>query len=101
MAFNRKDSDRKPASTDAVRAERMKSVVASISHYRIEGNEWITSVETAWAPDWVGTEQPRTVRLTGDVAEVMPLWRAMPNWGAGHLSRSRVRFEHIASVRSS
>lgn len=95
VAFNLEGSDRTPATNEAERAALMKSLVAYIGRYRIEGDQWVTSVETAWAPDWVGTEQRRTVRLDGDDAEVTTPWRVMPNWGAGRLSRSLVRFKRV------
>ena len=96
VAFNLEGSDRKPAATDTERAELMKSLVAYIGRYRIEGDQWVTTVETAWAPEWVGTEQRRSVRLDGDYAEVTTPWRVMPNWGAGRPSRSLIRFKRIS-----
>ena len=96
VAFNLEGSDRKPASTDAERAALLKSLVAYIGRYRVEGDQWVTSVQTAWAPDWVGTEQRRTIRLDGDYADVTTPWRVMPNWNAGRPSRSLIRFKRAS-----
>ncbi len=49
----------------------MKTLVAYIGRYRVEGNQWVTSVQTAWAPEWVGTEQRRTIEINGDYANVI------------------------------
>ncbi|EIZ82824.1 hypothetical protein WYO_4700 [Methylobacterium sp. GXF4] len=92
VAFNLEGTDRRPAETDADRAALMKTLVAYIGRYRIEGDQWITHVQTAWAPEWVNTEQRRSITLHGDEADVMTPWRIMPNWDAGRLSRSIIRF---------
>lgn len=96
VAFNLEGSDRKPASTDAERAALLNSLVAYIGRYRVEGDQWVTSVQTAWAPEWVGTEQRRTIRLDGNYADVTTPWRVMPNWNAGRPSRSHVRFKRAS-----
>ncbi|SDA14578.1 Lipocalin-like domain-containing protein [Methylobacterium sp. UNC378MF] len=95
VAFNLEGSERKPATTDAERSALMKTLVAYIGRYRIEGDEWVTSVQTAWAPEWVGTEQRRSIRIDGDYADVTTPWRKMPNWDDGRLSRSIIRFRHL------
>lgn len=92
VAFNLEGSHRHPAKTDEERARLMKTLVAYIGRYRVVGDQWITSVQTAWAPEWVGTEQRRTVAVTGDHADVVTPWRKMPNWAEGRLSRSIIRF---------
>ncbi|MBE7197564.1 MAG: lipocalin-like domain-containing protein [Parafilimonas terrae] len=96
VAFNLEGSNRQPATSDAERAELMKSLVAYIGRYRIEGDEWVTAVQTAWAPEWVGTEQRRAIRMDGDYADVTTPWRVMPNWGGGRPSRSHVRFKRVS-----
>ncbi len=81
VAFNLEGTDRRPAETDADRAALMKTLVAYIGRYRIEGDQWITHVQTAWAPEWVNTEQRRSITLHGDEADVMTPWRIMPELG--------------------
>ncbi|NHO34414.1 lipocalin-like domain-containing protein [Acetobacter fallax] len=92
VAFNLEGSDRHPAHSDTDRASLMRTLVAYIGRYRIEGDQWITHVQTAWAPEWVGTEQRRTVSMTERYADVVTPWRRMPNWAPEHLSRSIIRF---------
>ncbi|GBQ26362.1 lipocalin-like domain-containing protein [Gluconacetobacter sacchari] len=100
VAFNLEGSDRQPATTDWDRAQLMKTLVAYIGRYRIEQDQWITRVETAWAPEWVGTEQRRTVTVDGPHATVVTPWREMPNWGNGSPSRSLIRFRRAAPLGS-
>ncbi|MBF0852384.1 lipocalin-like domain-containing protein [Gluconobacter sp. R75690] len=95
VAFNLEGSDRQPPKTDVERAHLMKTLVAYIGRYRIEGNQWVTNVQTAWTPEWVGTEQRRTIEINGDFANVITPWRIMPNWDSGKLSRSIIRFKRI------
>ena len=96
VAFNLEGSDRKTAATDAERAALLKTLVAYIGRYRIEGDQWVTDVQTAWIPEWVGTEQRRDVRIDGDYADVTTPWRVMPNWNDGRMSRSHIRFKHAS-----
>src|SRR5689334_17311418 len=50
---------RKPAKTDQERAGLLNSLVAYTGTYRVQGDKWTTTVEVAWNPEWVGTEQAR------------------------------------------
>ncbi|BAQ48372.1 MULTISPECIES: lipocalin-like domain-containing protein [Methylobacterium] len=96
VAFNLEGSDRKPARSEADRAALMHTLVAYIGRYRVEGDQWVTSVQTAWAPEWVGTEQRRTIHIDGDTADVTTPWREMPNWDEGKPSRSLIRFRRAS-----
>ncbi|CAK7191911.1 hypothetical protein COMNV_00091 [Commensalibacter sp. Nvir] len=92
VAFNLEGTGREPAHSDEDRAHLMETLVAYIGRYRIEGNQWVTTVQTAWAPEWVGTEQRRTVTIEGDTAQVVTPWRKMPNWAKDQMSRSIIKF---------
>ena len=48
------------------RAALHKSMLAYTGKYRIEGNEFITTVDASWNEGWNGTEQRRRFRLDGD-----------------------------------
>jgi hypothetical protein len=87
-------SDRKPAKTVEERAELLNTVVAYTGQYRVEGDKWITKVDVAWNPEWVGTEQVRTFKLEGNRLQVLTPWRVMPNWPQKGVTRSIVTFEH-------
>jgi hypothetical protein len=57
---------RKPPTTDQDRADIFKNLVAYTGTYRVEGDKWITKVDVAGNPAWVGTEQTRTFKLEGN-----------------------------------
>jgi hypothetical protein len=84
---------RKPAKTAEERAELLSTLVAYTGLYRVEGDTWITKVDVAWNPEWVGTEQRRSFKVDGDRLAVLTPWRIMPNWPERGLQRSIVSFE--------
>jgi hypothetical protein len=75
---------RKAPNTDQDRADLFKSMVAYTGNYRVEGDKWITKVDVAANPAWVGTEQTRFFRVDGNRLQestaVMP-WAARPEKG--------------------
>ena len=84
---------RKPAKTVEEKAELLSTLVAYTGTYRVEGDKWITSVEVAWNPAWVGTDQTRNFKLDGDQLQVLTPWRVMPNWADKGMTRSIITFE--------
>jgi len=84
---------RKPARTVEDRADLLSSLVAYTGPYRIEGDKWITKVEVAWNPEWVGTEQTRFFKVDGDRLQVLSTWRVMPNWPEKGMTRSILTLE--------
>ena len=50
--------------------------------YRIEGDKFITKVDIAWHPSWVGTEQVRFFHVEGDRLKITMAPQAMPRYGA-------------------
>jgi len=84
---------RKPAKTVEDRAELLNSLVAYTGMYRIEQDTWITKVDVAWNPEWLGTEQKRFFKVDGERLQVLTPWRVMPNWADKGMTRSIVTFE--------
>jgi hypothetical protein len=84
---------RKPAKTVEERANLLSTVIAYAGTYRLEGDKWITKVEVAWNPEWIGTEQTRSYKVDGDRLQVLTPWRVMPNWPEKGMTRSIVTFE--------
>ncbi|HXX54427.1 MAG TPA: lipocalin-like domain-containing protein [Thermodesulfovibrionales bacterium] len=84
---------RKPAKTVQDRAELLGNLISYTGTYRIEGDKWITKVEVAWNPEWIGTEQTRSFKLDGDRLQVLTPWRVMPNWTDKGMTRSIITFE--------
>ncbi len=75
---------RKAPNTDQDRADLFKSLVAYTGMYRVEGDKWITKVDVAANPAWVGTEQARFFRVDGDrLQESTPVmqWAIRPDKG--------------------
>jgi hypothetical protein len=83
---------RKAAKTDPERAELLSTLVAYTGTYRVDGDKWITNVEVAWNPEWVGTEQSRSFKLDGEQLQVLTPWRLMPNWADKGMTRSIITF---------
>jgi hypothetical protein len=84
---------RKPAKTAEEKAELLETLVAYTGTYRVEGDKWITNVEVAWNPAWVGTEQSRSFKVEGEHLQVLSPWRVMPNWADKGMTRSIITFE--------
>ena len=42
------------------------SMYAYSGKYQLRDDKWITKVDTAWNPGWVGTNQMRTFKFDGD-----------------------------------
>src|ERR1700742_3428346 len=59
-------SGRKPGTDDAARAALQKSMLSYSGHYRVEGDDFITSVDVSWNEEWNGSEQRRHYRIEGD-----------------------------------
>jgi len=84
---------RKPAGTTEEKAALLDSLVAYSGKYRLEGDKWITRVDAAWNPAWVGTEQTRPFKVEGGQLQVLTPWRVMPNWADKGTTRSIITFE--------
>ena len=68
----------------------LNTLVAYTGTYRVEGDKWITKVEVAWNPEWVGSEQTRFFKLDRDRLRVL---RVMPNWADKGMTRSILSFQ--------
>ena len=58
--------NRKTGSGDAERTALHKSMLAYTGKYRIEGGDFITTVDVSWNEIWNGTEQKRHYKIEGD-----------------------------------
>jgi hypothetical protein len=57
---------RRGGTDDAARAALHKSMLAYSGRYRVEGSDFITTVEVSWNEQWNGTEQRRHYSIEGD-----------------------------------
>jgi Lipocalin-like domain len=83
---------RKPAKTAQERAELFTTLIAYTGTYRVEADKWTTKVDVSWIPEWVGTDQVRTLTVDGERLTVMSPWRVNPNWPDKGMTRSIVAF---------
>jgi hypothetical protein len=58
--------DRVPAESEPGRAALHKSMLAYTGKYRVDGDEFITTVDASWNEVWNGTEQRRRFSIEGD-----------------------------------
>ena len=96
LSFTLAAEGRQPAESLAERAALQSSLIAYTGTYRLEEDRWITTVDVAWNPEWVGTEQTRFFQINGDLLTVHTPWRVMPNWPERGLTRSIVRFRRCS-----
>jgi hypothetical protein len=87
--------DRKAPATDSDRANLLKTLVAYSGKYRIEGNQWIARIDTAWNPAWDGTDQVRSFQIVGNRLTVTSTWQAAVNFPGAPLSRGTLLFERV------
>jgi Lipocalin-like domain len=81
---------RKAPATDQDRAGLFNSLVAYTGPYRVEGDKWITTVDVSANPAWVGTEQTRSFRVTGDRLQEITAWAARPD---NRMARAVITYE--------
>ena len=58
--------DREAATSDAGLADLFRSMTAYTGKWRVEGDLFVTTVDMAWDPNWIGTEQARFFKIDGD-----------------------------------
>jgi hypothetical protein len=58
--------NRRAGMSDIERTALHKSMLAYSGKYRVEGHDFITTVEVSWNEAWNGTEQRRHFRIEGD-----------------------------------
>ena len=83
---------RKAPTTDQDRAGLFNSLVAYTGSYRVDGDKWITTVDVSANPVWVGTEQTRSFRVTGDRLQEVTAWAARPD---NRMARAVITYERV------
>src|SRR5437667_90980 len=71
---------RRAPQTDEDRARLLRTMVAYSGLYRLEGDKWVTAVDVAWNPAWIGTDQVRFYKLEGDRLVVNSVWAPSTNF---------------------
>ena len=96
VSFTLTAEGRKPTTDLEGDAALLSSLVAYSGTYRLEDDRWITAVDVAWKPEWVGTEQTRFFSIDDDELTVRTPWRVMPNWPKQGPTRSIVIFKRCS-----
>ena len=66
---------------DQSAANLFDSMMAYSGRYRLQGDDcFITTVDSAWLPAWLGTEQVRYFKINGEVLSVVGLFRENPKY---------------------
>jgi hypothetical protein len=86
---------RKAPSTESDRSNLLNTLVAYSGTYRIEGNQWIASIDTAWNPAWDGTDQVRSFQIVGNQLTVTSTWQKALNFPDSPPSRGTLLFERV------
>jgi hypothetical protein len=81
---------RKAPTTDQDLAGLYNSLVAYTGSYRVDGDKWMTTVDVSANPAWVGTDQTRTFRITGDRLQEITAWAARPD---NRMARAVITYE--------
>ena len=69
---------RKAPQSDADHVRIFRTMSAYSGPYRLEGDKWITAVDVAWNPAWIGTDEVRFYKLDGDRLIVSTPWAPSP-----------------------
>lgn len=59
----------------------LRGMLAYSGRFRIEGDKFITAVDIAWHPSWIGTEQVRFFGVVGDRLTITTAPQTMPRYG--------------------
>jgi hypothetical protein len=67
--------------TDAAPGELLDSMIAYSDRYRLQGDDcFITTVDNAWRPAWIGTEQVRFFKMDGENLSAVSALREEPKY---------------------
>jgi hypothetical protein len=73
------------------RAELFDGLYAYTGTYTVKGNAVTIHVESAWQPDWVGTEKTRTLKLDHDKLSIVTAPMKSPVDGKTYISTTTFR----------
>jgi len=73
------------------RAQLFDGLYAYTGTYTVKGNAVTIHVESAWQPDWVGTEKVRTLKLDHDVLNIVTAPMTSPVDGKTYISTTTFR----------
>jgi hypothetical protein len=68
------------------RAQLLDSMYAYTGTYVLKGNEVTIHVESAWQPDWIGSDRTRTIKIQNNVMTVTTAPMTSPVDGKTYIS---------------
>lgn len=71
-------ADRTSPGSPAERSAAFDTMVAYSGRYRVEGDQFMTDVDLAWHPNWVGSRQLRHYRFVDTRLELVSAWAPNP-----------------------
>jgi hypothetical protein len=81
---------------DADNASLFKSMMAYSGHCRVlDDNRFVISVDVAWHPAWMNTEQTRAFAIDGDLLSVSTVGLLHPNF-PGRSGQAVVRWRRVS-----
>ena len=93
LSFTLAADGRQPAESNQDKAHLLNTLIAYTGTYRLESDRWITKVDVAWNPEWVGTEQTRFFQITDDILTVHTPMASDAELAGKGLTRSIVCFK--------
>ena len=67
--------------TGAAPGDLLGSMIAYSGRYRLQGDDcFITTVDSAWQPAWIGTEQVRFFKIDGEILSAVSSLREDPKY---------------------
>ncbi|WP_211440813.1 lipocalin-like domain-containing protein [Collimonas humicola] len=83
---------REPGNTDEKLVALFRTVMAYTGRYRIDGDRFITKVDSSWNEAWNGSEQERFYKLDGDTLDVFTAWMPNPLVSGNPIGRAILSF---------
>lgn len=83
---------REPGNTDEKLVALFRTAMAYTGRYRIEGDRFITKIDSSWNEAWNGTEQERFYKLDGDTLDVSTAWMPNPLVAGNPIGRAILSF---------
>ncbi|SCB31687.1 lipocalin-like domain-containing protein [Rhizobium hainanense] len=83
---------REPGTTDEKLLGLFRTMMTYTGRYRIEGDRFITKIDSSWNEAWNGSEQERFYKLDGDTLEVFTSWMPNPLVSGNPTGRAVLKF---------
>ena len=83
---------REPGNTDEKLVVLFRTVMSYTGRYRIDGDRFVTKIDSSWNEACNGTEQERFYKLDGDTLDVSTAWMPNPLVSGNPIGRAILSF---------